>query len=350
MEREPVIFAVSGVKNSGKTTLITKVISILTDKGLKVATIKHDGHDFEADVEGTDTYRHLQAGAYGTAVFSGSKFMVVKKQDNTTEGQLREYFKEADLILLEGFKYDRYPKVEIVRRGNSERSICPREGLKAIVSDFEVDNCGDIPILDLNDPHQTAELIYDYWYAASHLSMVVLAGGLSSRMGRDKSDLTYKGKSFLEIQIEKGRELGIQDILVSGYHGDSCTETIVKDRYEKKGPLGGLEASFRQCKNEKCLVLSVDCPLVPVEELRCLIRKNAESQYRAVIMKHGDKEESLMGVYQTDLADWMEHEILYEKGSVFAFLRKTGYEVYQSDYPDEYFRNINNKTEYEKIS
>ena len=349
MKNEPVLFAVSGVKNSGKTTLITKVISILTERGLKVATIKHDGHDFEADVEGTDTYRHLQAGAFGTAVFSDSKFMVVKKQQDTTECLLKEYFKEADLILLEGFKYNKYPKVEIVRKGNSEHSICPKEGLKAVISDFKPESPDGVPILDLNDPYQTADLIYDYWYSANHLSMVVLAGGLSSRMGRDKSDLEYKGRTFLQTQIDKGKDLGIRDILVSGYHGDNCTEKIIKDRHEKKGPLGGLEASLRECRNKRCLVLSVDCPLVPVEELRQLIRKSRESDSKAVIMKHNDKEESLMGVYDTDLADGMEHEILYEKGSVFAFLRKSGYEVYKSDYPDEYFRNINNKTEYDKI-
>ena len=62
--KKPVLIAVSGVKNSGKTTLIQKVIPKLNENGLKVATIKHDGHDFEADVEGTDTYKHKKAGAY----------------------------------------------------------------------------------------------------------------------------------------------------------------------------------------------------------------------------------------------------------------------------------------------
>ena len=72
---KPVVFAVSGVKNSGKTTLIEKIIPKLKEHGLKVATIKHDGHDFEGDVEGTDTYKHKRAGAYGTAIFSKNKFI-----------------------------------------------------------------------------------------------------------------------------------------------------------------------------------------------------------------------------------------------------------------------------------
>ena len=62
--KKPQIFAISGVKNSGKTTLITQILPILSGQGLAVATIKHDGHDFDADVPGTDTYRHCKAALY----------------------------------------------------------------------------------------------------------------------------------------------------------------------------------------------------------------------------------------------------------------------------------------------
>ena len=82
MERKPFVLAVSGVKNSGKTALIARILPVLTSYGLKVATIKHDGHDFEADVPGTDTWQHMAAGAYGTAIFSTQKYMVVKQQKN----------------------------------------------------------------------------------------------------------------------------------------------------------------------------------------------------------------------------------------------------------------------------
>ena len=96
------------------------------------------------------------------------------------------------------------------------------------------------------------------------ISMIILAGGASSRMGRDKSDLTIDGKTFLEMQIEKGEKLGISDILLSGYHGENKYKyPIIPDRFPGKGPLGGLEACFRKAKNPYCLVLGVDVPLVP---------------------------------------------------------------------------------------
>ncbi|MEF9958463.1 MAG: molybdopterin-guanine dinucleotide biosynthesis protein B [Niameybacter sp.] len=150
MKRTPYLFAISGVKNSGKTTLITKLIPEFTKKGLKVATIKHDGHDFEADVKGTDTYAHFEAGAYGTAIFSDHKYMIVKRQEHTKEEALIACFPEADLILLEGFKGSHYPKIEIIRDGNSNESVCKVETLIGIASDFAFEH-PSVPVWDLND-------------------------------------------------------------------------------------------------------------------------------------------------------------------------------------------------------
>lgn len=188
---------------------------------------------------------------------------------------------------------------------------------------------------------------------AENISMVILAGGASSRMGQDKADLTIDGKdgkTFLEMQIEKGEKLGIRDIILSGYHGKkSYGYPVVTDRFPGRGPLGGLEACFRKAENPYCLVLGVDVPLVPVEELSALICQAQTSDVRAVILRHGDHEEPLMGVYSTELADAMLEEIALRKGAVFAFLRKNGYECYESQAPDWYFSNINDPQTYQEI-
>lgn len=109
-KKKPIIFAVSGYKNTGKTTLLTKVIPVLTARGYKVAVIKHDGHDFESDVPGTDSYRHQKAGAYGTAVFSANRLMIAKEVKGIDETQLFAAFPEADILLIEGLKNSPYPK------------------------------------------------------------------------------------------------------------------------------------------------------------------------------------------------------------------------------------------------
>lgn len=164
-----VFFAVSGVKNSGKTTLITKLLPVLTGWGLKVATIKHDGHDFQTDVPGTDTFAHFQAGAYGTVVFSDHKYMVVKKQQEEaragqmTPEQLASWFPEADLILLEGFKDSGYPKVELIRGANSSDCVCRGRNLRAIVTDLApgaVKGLPEgVPVFGLEDVENIAEFI-----------------------------------------------------------------------------------------------------------------------------------------------------------------------------------------------
>lgn len=180
-------------------------------------------------------------------------------------------------------------------------------------------------------------------------SMIILAGGKSGRMGTDKSDLLLGEQTFLQIQVEKGRQLGIEDILVSGYQGERCPVPVIKDRIAGKGPLGGLESCLRRAKHEKCLVLSVDTPLLPVEELQHLLEAGERNGASATILKHRGKEQPLVAVYSRELADAMLEEITEHHGSVFAFLNRTGYGVYDSAAPETCFLNINSPGDYEKI-
>lgn len=161
MKNKPILIAISGIKNSGKTTLIIKLISKLTNLGYKVATIKHDGHDFEGDVEGTDSYRHKEAGAYGTAVFSKSKFMIIKEQNNISEKELIEHFKEADIILLEGFKYSKYPKLEVVRKEISKNYVSEKETLIAIATDLDCAFEG-IKTVNINEVEEIVGVLLDF--------------------------------------------------------------------------------------------------------------------------------------------------------------------------------------------
>lgn len=131
------IFAVSGVKNSGKTTLIEKLIPLFTARNLTVSVIKHDGHDFTPDVPDTDSYRIRSAGARGVAVFSERKMMIVRQCAGVSEKELMGAFPDADVIILEGFKYSQYPKIETVRGAISECPVCDPAHLLGIVSDCE---------------------------------------------------------------------------------------------------------------------------------------------------------------------------------------------------------------------
>lgn len=156
--KRPIVVAVSGVKNSGKTTFLEHLTEELKNRGYRVAVIKHDGHEFDPDVAGTDTWRLRKAGAYGTAIFSKGRWMVVKEEAGMDEERLAEMFPEADFILLEGFKFFHYPKFEIVRKENSNESICDPATLLGLVTDAGLTIPG-IPTLGLNEWKNAADIL-----------------------------------------------------------------------------------------------------------------------------------------------------------------------------------------------
>lgn len=163
MNNKPVIVAVSGVKNSGKTTLITQMLPHFSAAGLRVAVIKHDGHTFQPDPPDTDTGRFMAAGAFGTAIFDGDTCKVIRRQA-VTEQALIGQFPEADLILLEGFKASAWPKLELVRRGNSERPVCDESSLLALVTDLPVlqNELPGVRRIPFGDAEQAAAVILQY--------------------------------------------------------------------------------------------------------------------------------------------------------------------------------------------
>ena len=110
----PPVLAVCGWHNSGKTTLCEQLIRCLSENGLRVAAIKHDGHDFTPDVPGTDSFRLQKAGANPTAVYSNSRFLYTQEGSPNTQELFRTIGQNADLILLEGGKSTAWPKLEVL--------------------------------------------------------------------------------------------------------------------------------------------------------------------------------------------------------------------------------------------
>lgn len=154
----PKIIAISGVKNSGKTTLITRLTRYYSEKGTRVAVIKHDGHDFDCDIPGTDTRSYTDNGAYAAACFSGNRVFVHKQGTGETEKELLAIFPEADIIFLEGLKASSYNKIEVIRKGISDSPVSNPDGRFLIVTDlpgelFSEETC------DLNDTERIAEFI-----------------------------------------------------------------------------------------------------------------------------------------------------------------------------------------------
>lgn len=159
-EKKQKIIAVCGVKNSGKTTLLVKLVQNLTARGIKTAVIKHDGHDFDCDIEGTDSCRMKEAGAYGTAVFSENRIFVHKTGTQEKDKELISMFPEADIIFLEGMKESDYPKIEVIRKAVSERPASNPQGRFLIVTDRVPEEFTE-PVIGMEQIDEIAGLILE---------------------------------------------------------------------------------------------------------------------------------------------------------------------------------------------
>jgi len=132
----PPILCFVGRSNSGKTTLVERLIPELTQAGYRIATIKHAGHGFELDTEGKDSWRHKRAGASAVIVLSkGSLAMFADVSEEMKVEEVRARFldDQIDLIIADGWKSEEYPKVVVVREQLDEVTVS-LDGLLAVVS------------------------------------------------------------------------------------------------------------------------------------------------------------------------------------------------------------------------
>ncbi len=147
----PVICFV-GHSNSGKTTLIEKVIGLLSEKGYDVATVKHTHKGFSTDSRGKDSWRHKAAGAKTVVLASPSQYAVVSDSDNelTIDDVLKKFVSRADILIVEGFKKDSFPKIEVNRNGSGNDLRCLTDSsIIAVATDKQLEL--KIPVFDIND-------------------------------------------------------------------------------------------------------------------------------------------------------------------------------------------------------
>lgn len=137
----PPVIAVVGASNSGKTTLIERLIPLFARRGLRVGTLKHDAHRFEMDHPGKDTWRHREAGAEGVLIANASQLALIRSIDALPDPRelIARYLGDMDLVIVEGYKRFGFPQIEVVRAANSQTPLCPPERLCGIVSDLALD-------------------------------------------------------------------------------------------------------------------------------------------------------------------------------------------------------------------
>jgi molybdopterin-guanine dinucleotide biosynthesis adapter protein len=157
--RIPVV-SIVGKSDSGKTTLVETLIRELTERGWRVATVKHHIHEIDIDVPGKDSWRHARAGAVTTMISSPTQFAVVRRVDSErTLDELADAAVGADILLTEGFKRAGSVRIEVSRRGRSDEIISAPEELFALVTDNDDLKIAGVPRFGLDDARGLADLI-----------------------------------------------------------------------------------------------------------------------------------------------------------------------------------------------
>jgi molybdopterin-guanine dinucleotide biosynthesis protein MobB len=150
------VYSVVAYSNTGKTTLLEKLIPELGRRGLRVAVIKHDAHEFEIDREGKDSWRLTKAGAQVTVVASRTKAAIMENRFVPIE-ELIARVKDVDIILTEGYKHGPWPKIALMRRENNQPLPLPPEECLAVVTDVPVET--KTPCLGFDDISALADII-----------------------------------------------------------------------------------------------------------------------------------------------------------------------------------------------
>lgn len=155
------IYGIIGWKNAGKTTLTERLVAEITARGFSVSTVKHVHHDVDLDQPGKDTYRHRQAGAREVVLASPHRLALMREYHGA-EPPLAEILARlapVDLVLVEGYKRDAHPKVEVFRPANGRDLIQPGDPtVRAVASDADLPGL-TVPRLDLNDVTAIADFI-----------------------------------------------------------------------------------------------------------------------------------------------------------------------------------------------
>lgn len=155
------IIGLAGWSGAGKTTLMVKLLPCLIRRGLSVSTLKHAHHRFDIDTPGKDSYEHRRAGAAQVMVASGARWALMTELRTAREPSLQEliaHMDPVDLLIVEGFKRDAHPKIEVYRTANGKPWMMPdMPGIVAVAADAAPPY--GLPHVSLDDIEGAADLI-----------------------------------------------------------------------------------------------------------------------------------------------------------------------------------------------
>ena len=306
----PRMFCFSGFSGSGKTTLLSKLIVEL--KEFKIGYIKHDAHGFQMDKPGKDTFIMKEAGAEIVMINDENQEAIVSTR--SCFDQEKNIFLDSDIVLIEGHKYSKLTKIilvdeelNILKELEDGRIHAP---VAFVGSSKAIESCQkyNLPCFDRDDVVGIANFVRGKTLLSISKDInpiygLILSGGKSSRMSRDKGEINYHGISQVEYSYNLLKEF-CSDVFVSCRSEQAELAHLSKlpqihDRFIGFGPLGGILSAMSTHRHATWLVLACDLPMVDAEFLKTLI--DARNPFRAATaFYHTDEKrfEPLGAIYE----------------------------------------------------
>ncbi len=333
------VLAFVGRKNSGKTTLLEKLIAELSHRGIDVATCKHHGHpDFEIDIPGKDSYRHRAAGASAVVVMSDIRLGFVEELSRPKScADALALLPNHDIVLVEGFRDEGLPYVEIMRAA-SERdcafapSFC-QEILKtsrqtaeeepaanstltnrlgaavAAVSDIPevIQACkqAKLPCFNPNDIVNLANYV-EKTHVRPRLTVAIQAGGESRRMGQSKALVPFLGRPLIERIVERVEPIADEVLITT--NEPECLEFLLADHplvrlatdeYDCRGALPGFITALANATYPQTAITACDMVNVSPELLAAESSLMRDGGFQIVMPKTSHGIEPFAAVYET---------------------------------------------------
>lgn len=300
--------AVVGRHNSGKTTLVVKVISELCARGIDVGSVKHHTHgDFEIDYPGKDSFRHREAGATETVIASPVKMARVKTLHHEEEcADIVRSMPGHDIVIVEGYRKSGLPTIEVMRSGNERDAAVakafaervragdrhltssspfvddlnqkmPGAETVAVVTDIaiaaEAAATLGLPVFGLDDVGAICDFLVEH-YTRPQVTVVIQAGGESRRMGQSKALVPFCGRPLICRMVERLRDVA-DELIITTNEGDrlefllkkypELKLRLVPDRWGFRGALPGLGTALTAASHDIVAVVACDMVFASAE-------------------------------------------------------------------------------------
>jgi molybdopterin-guanine dinucleotide biosynthesis protein MobB len=306
-----------GYSGTGKTTLVTSLIECLGE-GRRIAYIKHNSHEFSMDREGKDTWRAARSGAASVFIGGDDGKFALLGSSRLDEWNAFYLWNDFDLVFVEGFRHGEIAKLVVVDNdagildeisgGEIVGTIAfvLRDDAPSSVTERVRKAAGDIPIFSAAHIEPVAAFLLDYLERRARsvpLNGLVLGGGKSTRMERDKAAIEYHGVP--QVRYAHGLLSGFCDRVFVSNREDQASDPVfdgldqIHDRFLDFGPMGGMLTAFHTHPEAAWLVLGCDLPFVDETTLRELItRRDPLKTATCYVSAHDGLPEPLCALYE----------------------------------------------------